>query len=260
MKNIFYKIKGLENYNEEYSDALQKEKFLVLQDELNILYVALTRAKNNMIIFKKEKSSVFEYLQLKELKIGQIILSNSMIIKEEKLEKIDYVPLSLGIQEKQISSSKEISEDLLYSKYFGIATHYCLEMLNDFDEKSLDYVISLAKSRYSSFLDENDFKSIKQRVLNLLNSPIFQELIKDSIFVSEQSLMYKEEIKIIDLLLHKNDSYYIIDYKTTKEKQQEHIAQVSYYKKAIKEIFKTSNVFSYLIYLHENEVLIDEVR
>jgi exodeoxyribonuclease V beta subunit len=72
-------------------------------------------------------------------------------------------------------------------------------------------------------------------------------------------LVYKEEIKIIDLLLFKDNNYYIIDYKTTKEKSAEHTVQVAHYKKAIKDIFKTQNVFSYLIYLQRDEVSISEV-
>ena len=87
----------------------------------------------------------------------------------------------------------------------------------------------------------------------------FLSLIKDSEFITEQSLVYKEEIKIIDLLLFKDGNYYIIDYKTTKDRHVEHIAQVAFYKKAIKDIFQTQNVFSYLLYLQSNEVLISEV-
>ncbi len=72
-------------------------------------------------------------------------------------------------------------------------------------------------------------------------------------------MIYKEEIKIIDLLLFKEDTYYIIDYKTTKDRSLEHIAQVAFYKKAIKDIFQTQNVKSYLVYLHPNENFIQEV-
>jgi exodeoxyribonuclease V beta subunit len=85
-------------------------------------------------------------------------------------------------------------------------------------------------------------------------------LIKDSEFISEQSIIYKEEIKIIDLLLYKNDSYYILDYKTTKEKHLEHKVQVNHYKKAISDIFNTSNVYSYLVYMNDESVSIDEVK
>ena len=259
LKNIFYKIKGYENYNKDYEKALAKEKALSLEDEINILYVALTRAKNNMIIFKKIKSSVFDILNMKPTQIGTIIQSQNLAKNYEKVEKVFYTAMNLGTQEKQISKEKEYEDDYLKAKYFGIATHYCLEMMNDFSLDDVDYSLNLAKTRYSNYLDVDDFIDIKNRILLLINNEKFTSLVKNSEFITEQSLVYKEEIKIIDLLLFKDGNYYIIDYKTTKEKSAEHITQVAYYKKAIKDIFKTQNVFSYLIYLQQDEVFVLEV-
>lgn len=259
LKNIFYKIKGYENYNKQYAQAIAKEKALSVDDEINILYVALTRAKNNMIIFKKEKSSVFDILSMKASKFGQIIESTNISKNYKKSEKIVYTPMDLGQQEKQISKEKDSDDNRLHSKYFGIATHFCLEMMNSFDSADLDYCLNLVRTRYSNYLDESDFINIKNRISRLIENKLFRDLVNNSKFISEQSLVYNGEIKIIDLLLFKNDKYYIFDYKTTKEKSDEHISQVSYYKKAIKEIFETEEVFSYLVYLKENEVLIDEV-
>ena len=259
LKNIFYKIKGYENYNKDYEKALAKEKALSLEDEINILYVALTRAKNNMIIFKKIKSSVFDILNMKPTQIGTIIQSKNLAKNYEKVEKVFYTAMNLGTQEKQISKEKEYEDDYLKAKYFGIATHYCLEMMNDFSFDDVDYSLNLAKTRYSNYLDVDDFIDIKNRILLLINNEKFTSLVKNSEFITEQSLVYKEEIKIIDLLLFKDGNYYIIDYKTTKEKSAEHITQVAYYKKAIKDIFKTQNVFSYLIYLQQDEVFVLEV-
>ena len=259
LKNIFYKIKGYENYNKQYSNAIAKEKCLSLEDEINILYVALTRAKNNMIIFKKEKSSVFDILSMKALKQGQIIQSTNTSINYEKKEKVEYIPMNLGLQEKQITKEKDSDDNKLHSKYFGIATHFCLEMMNNFTSSDLDYCINLAKTRYSNYLNEGDFINIKNRIKILLENKLFNELTTDAKFISEQALVYNGEIKIIDLLLYKEEKYYIFDYKTTKEKSQEHITQVTFYKKAIKEISKSEDVYAYLVYLKENEVLIDEV-
>jgi len=259
LKNIFYKIKGYENYNKDYEKALSKEKALSIEDEINILYVALTRAKNNMIIFKKSKSSVFDVLNMKPTQIGTIIQSQNISKNYEKIEKILYTPMNLGTQEKQISKEKEFDENHLKAKYFGIATHYCLEMMNEFNSDNLFYSLNLAKTRYSNFLDEIDFLDIKNRLSLLVKNEQFLSLIKNSEFITEQSLVYKEEIKIIDLLLFKDGNYYIIDYKTTKDRLPEHMIQVSFYKKAIKDIFQTQNVFSYLVYLQSNEVQISEV-
>ncbi|WP_108061740.1 RecB-like helicase [Poseidonibacter lekithochrous] len=260
LRNIFYKIKGYENYNKEYANAIAKEKALSLEDEINILYVALTRAKNNMIVFKKAKSSVFDILSMNVNIMGQIIESSNVSKNYEKIEKIDYSPMDLGVQDKQISKEKDNDGNMLYSKYFGIATHFCLEMMDEFSEKNLSYCIGLAKTRFSNYLNENDFIDIYNRISMLLNHNKFKEFIEDSEFITEQSLIYNGEIKIIDLLLKKDDTLYIFDYKTTKEKSIEHNNQVSFYKKAISEIFETSNVSSYLIYLKEHEVLIDEVK
>ena len=259
LKNIFYKIKGYENHNLEYANALAKEKALSLEDEINILYVALTRAKNNMIIFKKQKSSVFDILNMNVCKIGNIKESLHINNEVKKIEKYEYRPLDLGTQEKQLSKEKELEVDHLHAKYFGLATHYCLEMISNFDEENLAYVINLAKTRYSNYLSEIDFEDIEKRIELLIKDEIFFSLIKDSEFITEQSLIYKEEVKIIDLLLYKDDTYFIVDYKTTKEELEEHKIQVLFYKKAIKEIFNTPNVKSFLVYLKPQNSLIYEV-
>ena len=259
LKNIFYKIKGYENYNKEYSNAILKEKALSLEDEINILYVALTRAKNNMIVFKKIKGSVFDILNMKVNKSGTIIESTNISKNYEKVEKVQYQQLNLGKQEKQIAKEKDLDSNKLHSKYFGIATHFCLEMMSSFTQEDLLFCLKLVKTRYSNFLNEEDFNDIKNRISLLVENDLFNSLIKDSEFIAEQALVFKNEIKIIDLLVYKDEKYYIFDYKTTKEKSHEHVKQVTYYKKAIKEIFKTQEVFSYLVYLRNKEVLIDEV-
>ncbi len=260
LQNIFYKIKGYENYNQDYKKALDKEKSLNLQDEINILYVALTRARANMIIFKKEKSSVFDLVNIKTTCLGSIIQSENISKNYEEKEKVLYTPLNLGIQEKQIIKDKDEDSLKLYARYFGIATHYCLEMMNDFTKEELEKNILLAKSIYSNYLDDKDFIDIGNRIKLLIENKTFQEFLKDATFISEQSLLYKGELKIIDLLLYKDGKYYIFDYKTTKEKSYKHQEQVLFYKKAISEIFKSDEVYAYLIYLKEDELSLDEVK
>lgn len=260
LKNIFYKIKAYENFNEDYKKAIDKEKKLSLEDEINILYVAMTRAKNNMIIFKKEKSSVFDILNMNVCKIGKIINSSNLVKNIEEKSIISYTPLNLGTQEKQIVKEKELKENHLHSRYFGLATHYCLEMLNNFSFNDLKYTLNLARTRFSNYLSDKDFTDIENRLAHLINNDFFKFLVTNSVLTSEQSLIYKEELKIIDLLIYKDDTYYILDYKTTKEElDEEHKNQVLYYKEAIKEIFKTSNVKSYLVYLKMDNCLMYEI-
>ncbi|RBQ26449.1 RecB-like helicase [Arcobacter sp. CECT 9188] len=259
LKNIFYKISGYEYFDLEYKTAQEKEKKLSLDDDKNVLYVALTRAKNNLIIFKKEKNSAFDILNLSECKIGNLIQSQSLNT-EKKLDKVSYTPLYLGKQEQKIVNEKGVEEnELLKARYIGLATHYVLEMMSDFTISSMLYAINLSKARYSNYLDEIDFVKIERIVKNLVENSFFQELLSNSKIVHEQALIYKEELKIVDLLLLKDNCFYIIDYKTTRQILDEHKTQVTYYKKAISDIFINQNVKAYLFYLKEDRLDILEV-
>ena len=154
-----------------------------------------------MIIFKKIKSSVFDILNMKPTQIGTIIQSQNISKNYEKVEKSFLYCYEFRNSRKTNFKRKEYEDDYLKAKYFGIATHYCLEMMNDFSLDDVDYSLNLAKTRYSNYLDVNDFIDIKNRILLLINNEKFTSLVKNSEFITEQSLVYKEEIKIIDLLL-----------------------------------------------------------
>ena len=259
LKNIYYKIGGLDNYSQEYKNALKKEKSLEFEDELNILYVALTRARKNMIVFKKKEKSIFDLLSLKESSSGKIIPSDNKSKNYEKVQKVVYIPKQIGKQEKPLSINDNNEIYTLHAKYFGIATHYCLEMMNEFNESSLDSAINLVENRFSIYLNNEDIQNIKNRILRLICNAEFTSLIKDGNFSKEQSLFYKDELKIIDLLVEKDNKYYIFDYKTTKDELEEHIKQVTFYKEAIKNIISSDEVYSYIIYLKDNSIKLKKV-
>ena len=255
---VFYKIAGLESFDKEYEKALEKEKSLSLDDEKNVLYVALTRAKSNLIVFKKTKSSVFDILNLKSYKDGTLEKSSEKKV-DKSVEKIEYSALFLGKQVQKIKVDLNLGDDYLKAKYLGLATHYTLEMMNDFTKDDLDYSLQLSKSRYLTYLSIEDFKIIEKRVELLIQNSQFLNLVNNSLKVHEQSLMYKNELKIVDLLLYKDSFYTIIDYKTTSDILSSHKIQVNYYKKAISDIFKTENVKAYLVYLKESGIDLIEV-
>lgn len=259
LKNIYYKTPNLENFDEAYYNALQKEKALSVEDEINILYVALTRAKSNLLVIKKVKNSVFACLNLTPLCIGTITIQQREYVVAKQVKAIEYTPLNLGKQEQKIVQSKEENSYSLHAKYFGLATHYCLEMMKAFDEKSLTFALDLSKSRYNTYLSASDFEDMKQRILRLIYHTPFQEILHQTTWVKEQVLMYKNEIRIIDLLVYDANKCYIFDYKTTQEELNEHIFQVQHYKKAIKAILPKQEVLGYIIYLKQEELFIKEV-
>jgi len=261
LNKIFYKNKNRENFDDDYNNAIQSEKELSLNDERNILYVALTRAKNNMIIFKKQKDSVFDNLNVdfSNQSIGELYINKSSKSDEIINKDINYIPLNLGIQE--ITTDKKVqSKDSIKAKYFGIATHYCLEMMKNFDKKSLEFSFKIMKSKYNTYLDELDFKDIKNRINILINNNQFKNIISNNEYFKEQSLIYNDELKIVDLLVKDDNKYIVIDYKTTKEKLPSHNTQVNFYKKAISNITNCSYILGYVVYLKEDNIEFVEVK
>jgi exodeoxyribonuclease V beta subunit len=87
-----------------------------------------------------------------------------------------------------------------------------------------------------------------------------QEIVKDGEYFKEQSLMFDKSIKILDLLIKKDNEYLICDYKTTTAKSSEHKSQVGFYKKAIENITKSDDVKSFIIYLQKDIIEIVEAR
>ena len=57
---ILYRTKGRENFDENYAQIMEERKVSALKDRKNVLYVALTRAVEGLIVIRKPKESVFD--------------------------------------------------------------------------------------------------------------------------------------------------------------------------------------------------------
>lgn len=260
LEKIYYKDKLREDFDLNYKNAVSEEKKHSLNDELNVLYVALTRARYNLIIFSKPKQSVFDILDSfnSKFKIGELYFGNNEK-KDITCENntIEYKTINLGKQELEKNGELEESDDLK-ARYFGLATHYCLEMMIKFDLNSLQSALSMTINKYDHILTKDDFAQIEQKINLLINDKRFTCILNNSEYKKEQSLIYNNELKIIDLLLKKEDYYVVIDYKTTTNNEPNHIEQVKNYMKYIKDI-TLCNTLGYLVYLRQNRIEIVEV-
>ena len=252
LRNVHYKLKMRDKLDESYQNIIDEEKSKQTHDEYNKLYVALTRAKSNMIICKKVEKSIFDSINLLPSTIGTITKSDT-IIEISTPQTIGYEPLKLGLQETKLKNIEEESEENIYARYYGIATHYCLEMMNKFDEASLQIALSQTKSRYNIYLKEYEFDKIYQSLSTLIKDKFFISLTDGAKISKEVPLLYNSELKQIDLLIQKDDIYTIIDYKTTSQMSDEHINQVQNYMKAVSNITKCE-VNGYVCYISTNIV------
>jgi exodeoxyribonuclease V beta subunit len=250
LQNLHMRSKNREHFDPEYNSALEDQKRLTREDELNLLYVAFTRAKESLLICQNSENSSFEVLNLQDQEIGTIIKKGLKVeIKKESEQK--YEDIKLGLQEQKLKGEKE-QKDNFEAIQFGLALHYMLEIIEDFKEEFIDDAYWAMKNRFELYLDEDKFKEIKQRVEYLVNHEPFLKLTNGS-RLKEQAITYKNELKQIDLLVEFEDKWVVIDYKSSQKRESSHIAQVLHYKNAIKKITNKS-VEAYVCYVRDKEV------
>ena len=247
IKEVCYKIGGRENFDASYQEILEKQKKLLAKDKMNILYVALTRAVESMIIIRKPKASIFDPLGITPMSIGTF-KSTEVPKKQNSSSLLKKVTLSYyGTQEveKEVEEEERDYEAIL----FGLALHYTLEMMSSFSIMGLAEAISATKNHYGLELNEHQLSDIKSRILSLLTHERFKKMLHQATITKEQSLAFEEQFKQIDLLLEYNKSCMVLEYKSSKKYHQKHQSQVRYYKKAIASITGkyTRGVIVYLL-------------
>ena len=246
IREVYYKIGGREKFDKSYQEVLENQKKLSTKDKMNVLYVAMTRAIEGMIIIKKTKASMFDLLGVTPISVGSLknegrVSSNSPI----EIEKA--VITHYGIQDiNQIEEEEDIDHDAVL---FGLALHYTLEMMPSFTIMGLVEAIVATKNHYGLELNDKQFTDIKSRILSLITHNRFKKMLEKATIRKEQSLAFEEKFKQVDLLLEYDDSCMVLDYKSSKKYHLKHQLQVSYYKKAIFNIMGkyTRGIIVYLL-------------
>ncbi len=257
LQKIYLKTKSREFFDDEYKIAKDKEGKKESEDTLNTQYVAFTRAKDNLFILCKEKSSAFANLDLYKFQKGSIHVKEQ--IKSVKKPEIRcFIPQRYGKQEVERVERDTIKSDFL-SIEFGLALHYMLEIIGGFELKYIDNAYESLKNRYHKVLDNSHLEDIKKRVVRLLENSEFKELIKDAKLSREQPIYYKEERKQLDLLVQGENRVVVIDYKSSEVLHSSHVKQVSLYKRALKEIY-SEECEAYLCYLKKDEIKFAKVE
>ena len=241
-------LKNIKEYGIIAEKNVQKEKM----EEINADYVALTRAKKNLLLYFEAyitkngysddliKKLIDVYDENTEFGIGEIteterkIVSNSENLKENaKLEenKINNKILKIYFSEDKFKIKKSsITLEKEFKRKKGLAMHYYFEhILNDLETDKL-IAKSALLSRYGNMLGKKIVEELIVRMEKFIekNSDIYNEKYK----VYTEFEIYDSEgrKRIIDRINidEENKKIYIYDYKTgfepeTNEKYQEQI-------------------------------------
>jgi len=272
----------LRKYGKYLPGLKEKEEELAQFDNLNLLYVALTRAKSGvyMLGFKRKKgNSGFWFEKIKEkfsgmpLPLDEIPKKEFFGLEKEQPEK-PYTVTAEEIprirEEREIYSPTErgieiIEQTRRQGMKFGDIVHRALNKVEWLDGLEIDKVVGdilkFVKDNYARTL--RDIEDIEHKLKPLLienfTDPelrfIFYKDRRNAKFKNELALYFEEEKRDvsvhIDRIIFESDKITIVDYKTGGEKL-DYKHQVQMYKQGIRTIYPDIKIKTILLYLENN--------
>jgi exodeoxyribonuclease V beta subunit len=258
LERVFIRTKGREALDDRYALAVEKEAALERSDQLNALYVALTRAVESLRVVSKPKGSWFDPLALEEGHWGEATFDTFFAPQVPLLQPIELFPTAYG---KQRQKGEEVAiEGVDYEAIsYGLALHYGMEMMENFDPNALHYALLATQKRYALALGEVKMGLLSQTLSTLIGDTTFIHLTQ-GIAHKEQAILYRGQKWIIDLLVEHEEGYWVvIDYKSGEEYLAEHTQQVIHYTTIIQEMMG-KEVRGYLCYAKPQECVWKRVQ
>ncbi|WP_187869013.1 RecB-like helicase [Helicobacter pylori] len=256
---LYYRMKNREVVDKDYARALDKEEAAKDYEEINVYYVAFTRAELGLIVVAKDKKEskkesknkkMREQLDLAPLEEGEI----TPVVSPQKEPLITSTLIKPHAYGEQVQEIEEEPSD--YEKNndqeainFGIALHKGLEY---------QYAYNIPKKSVLEYLNYHhgfyglDYQALEESLELFENDAKIQALFKNLALRGEVAFLFQGVVSRIDVLLwDKGQNLYVLDYKSSQNYQQSHKAQVSHYAEFLKTQAPHFKIQAGIIYAHK---------
>jgi len=256
---LFYLKKKYTFFSDFLEEMYRREYLKAFIDELNSVYVAFTRAIEELRIFIPKPS--------RGCNIAGLLLPDNFTelgIKRAVRKEMASVSLKTDIPVSRYTDWIHILKDecadinllrLKDTALRGEVMHYVLSLIGNLDNLDvssvLDEAVVKARVNFSGF---TDFVSIKKKADNLLKD----KSLKKFFCVSNAQVHNEKEFidsfgltKRIDRLIVGEDSVFVIDYKSSRIEAVNYQKQVSEYVRIIQEVYPHYKVKGVIIYLDD---------
>ncbi|WRD50387.1 RecB-like helicase [Helicobacter pylori] len=259
LTRLYYRMKNREVVDKDYARALDKEEAAKNHEEINVYYVAFTRAELGLIVVAKDKKeskkesknkTMHEKLDLAPLEEGEIM----PVISPQKEPLITSTLIKPHAYGEQVQEIEEEPSD--YEKNndqeainFGIALHKGLEY---------QYAYNIPKKSVLKYLNYHhgfyglDYQALEESLELFENDAEIQTLFKNYALRGEAAFLFEGVVSRIDVLLwDRGQNLYVLDYKSSQNYQQSHKAQVSHYAEFLKTQAPHFKIQAGIIYAHK---------
>lgn len=253
----------------EYADVHKEEKTKALMDDLNVLYVAMTRPKHQLYIFTEKYKDLKEINSLSKL-IGYYFESHGgdfpfelgrLEDRQEKNEAtkeafaLDYLSTPNWREVIRLkNNSNSLWDVALERQQWGSLLHECLAHIHYIEDQSS----VLDKMERNGLLSKDMKSKLRSRLDELLSHPdILPFFDTDWEVKTEQEILQSSGVTYIpDRLLVKNKEVQIIDYKTGSASQiDKHKEQIENYSKLLK-MMGFEKISKFLVYTEQHKKVV----
>ncbi|GAA9723300.1 RecB-like helicase [Helicobacter pylori] len=260
LARLYYRMKNREVVDKDYARALDKEEAAKDHEEINVYYVAFTRAELGLIVVAKDKKeskkesknkTMREQLDLVPLEEGEIMPVISPQ-KEPLIASVVIKPHAYGEQVQEIEEEPESDYEKNNDQEainFGIALHKGLEY---------QYAYNIPKKSVLEYLNYHhgfyglDYQALEESLELFENDTEIQALFKNYTLRGEAAFLFQGVVSRIDVLLwDRGQNLYVLDYKSSQNYQQSHKAQVSHYAAFLKTQAPHFKIQAGIIYAHK---------
>ncbi|MCQ2892978.1 RecB-like helicase [Helicobacter pylori] len=266
LTRLYYRMKNREVVDKDYARALDKEEAAKDHEEINVYYVAFTRAELGLIVVAKDKDqkkdkkeskkesknkTMREKLDLAPLEEGEIMPVISPQ-KEPLITSVVIKPHAYGEQVQEIEEEPESDYEKNNDQEainFGIALHKGLEY---------QYAYNIPKKSVLEYLNYHhgfyglDYQALEESLELFENDAEIQALFKNYALRGEVAFLFEGVVSRIDVLLwDRGQNLYVLDYKSSQNYQQSHKAQVSHYAAFLKTQAPHFKIQAGIIYAHK---------
>ncbi|MDD5772045.1 MAG: UvrD-helicase domain-containing protein [bacterium] len=251
-------------HTEEY-----KKTFI---DELNTLYVSLTRAKNELYIFIpfSFKKSADKNGELRTANTAKYLIPENIYNKGERHEyftesddKTSYITLSLPEYKEWIEFIKEDFLDVNSIRnrdkvLKGNFLHEMLSSIENLEHQNLDDAIkkgaSKARNLFPGITDYSEFSSIITKLVKNNDLRKFFYISDGKVYLEKDIVDRLGNTKRIDRLIVREKEVWIVEYKTKSESSLNYKEQIDIYAGLVKELFPEKQIKGFAMFLEEAEV------
>ncbi|MBF0479408.1 MAG: UvrD-helicase domain-containing protein [Candidatus Omnitrophica bacterium] len=240
-------------YAQEY-----KKEFL---SELNSIYVALTRASEEMYGFIPAKvgnsHNLAKFLFADDgLELGTV--TGQKIITKKKAEEVVMLE-SLPAQDwiAYLTDEFVAIEEIKNRKERGRGKliHAVLARISDLGQQNFDELVSV-KEIDAEEQDWNEAVNVVRGLIEAGNFSKFVKLAPGETVLNEQEIVdHYGHSKRIDRMVVRKDFVDVIDYKSGEEYAEEQQEQVRHYMTLIKTMYPQKKVRGYLVYVEKKEIV-----